>query len=416
MRPHAIERQAQEAIDVVRTVQSAVASGQAADQALNALFRSRRQYGSRDRRLFAGLVFAWFRWKGWVEHLPDLPQALAAAAWLDDIGNADLLHRWWSALAPIARPSSIPEQGRILSELSAGRIHPALQSLVPAWFEDEWDAAESRASLADFVESIQRRPPLWLRSRAGSLDTVLAALHRADVPAEADARLPGLIRVDDAPSRDVLAPLLHRHAEIQDIASQCVGLLCAPKPGEHCWDLCAGAGGKSLHLLDQLKESGHVLCTDVRAEALDELTHRAGKAGFRNWTARLIPTEPSDWKIESTFDAILLDAPCTGTGTWGRAPDARWRSSQEECRAQAARQLHLLRQALRHLKPGGRLLYSVCSLTRSETQGVLAALAHEAAFHVNPRHHPLTHTTSDSCRILPIDGPGIGMWCVEIEQ
>ncbi len=415
MQTHALARQAEEALAVVQAVRAAVAEGRAADHALNALVRARRHYGSRDRRLFAALVFAYFRWKGWVEALPAPPRALAAAAWLDGIGRPDLLERWWPDLAGAPRPDPLPERGRALGRLSGGEIRTDIESLVPAWFAREWEDGRPAASLAGFVESLQRRPPLWLRCRAGARDEVLGSLREAGAAAAPDDRLPGLLRVDTAPSRAILAPLLHTRAEIQDIASQCVGHLCAPKPGEHWWDLCAGAGGKTLHLLDQLGGSGSVFCTDTRTEALDELTRRATAAGFTNWTARRLPPDPGRWTVGSRFDAILLDAPCAGTGTWGRAPDARWRTTREDCLAWAARQAALLRHALPRLKPGGRIVYAVCSLTRAETSDVFQTVARDTPIGAVPLRHPLTGAAADPCLILPAHGPGIGMWCRALE-
>lgn len=406
MRPQAVQRQADEALSIARMIQRAVADGRAADQTLAAHWRTNRHFGSRDRRFFSAVVFAYFRWKGWVDRISDFPTALAAVCWLDGEINYPALALWTELPAPLAPESSLTEKARALAAWQNWEQAPGIHELFPAWTFDELLSDGS----PDFVERIatafQRRPPLWLRCRAGQMETVKEYLATAGFICHADSRIENALRVEGTPGSDVLRPLTHRLAEVQDIASQAVGLACAPKPGELWWDVCAGAGGKTLQLLDTLDQNGHVLCTDIRAVALDELAHRAQIAGFSSFITRHVAEDPTEWAIEEQFDGILLDAPCSGIGTWSRAPDARWRTTPDQISEYQLRQLALLRYAAHQLKPGGRLIYAVCSLAKSETIGVLEAF--------QAKHPTFRPTLTRS--ITPDFGPGIGMWSACLEN
>ncbi|MPN34050.1 Ribosomal RNA small subunit methyltransferase B [bioreactor metagenome] len=149
-----------------------------------------------------------------------------------------------------------------------------------------------------------------------------------------------------------------------------VGLICAPKPGETWWDACAGEGGKALHLSDLMENKGLIWVSDRAEWRLRKLKQRAARAKMFNyrmaaWDGGLkLPTK-------TKFDGVLVDGPCSGVGTWHRNPHARWTTGLEDVRELAQVQLNLLNHAASAVKPGGKLVYSVCTLTRSETISVV---------------------------------------------
>ena len=198
---------------------------------------------------------------------------------------------------------------------------------------------------------------------------------------------------------------------VQDIASQCVGLICAPQKGGDWWDCCAGAGGKALHLMDLMQQDGKVLATDIRVPALKELKKRARKYGIRG-----IRTQPHnvarDEPFKKTFDGILVDAPCSGWGTWPRNPDARWRTSKRDVIQCAGRQVKILNNAAWCVKPGGTLVYAACTITRPETEEVVMNfLDQNPGFKLDPFTNPLTgEPTEGSLQIWPWEGSGDGMF------
>src|SRR4029079_13598593 len=165
--------------------------------------------------------------------------------------------------------------------------------------------------------------------------------------------------------------------EIQDLASQLVGHACAPKPGETWWDVCAGEGGKTLHLADLMANKGVVWASDRHTRRLDTLKRRAARAQIFNY--RVAPWDgAAKLPTKTKFDGILVDAPCSGVGTWQRNPHARWNATPNDVHELAATQRALLEHVVAGLKPHGRLIYSVCTLTRSETTAVADRFA--AAF------------------------------------
>jgi 16S rRNA (cytosine967-C5)-methyltransferase len=154
--------------------------------------------------------------------------------------------------------------------------------------------------------------------------------------------------------------------EIQDIASQMVGHLCHPGSGERWWDACAGEGGKTMHLSDLMENKGLIWASDRAAWRLQRLKRRAARARVFNYRASLWNGGPK-LPTKARFDGVLVDAPCSGIGTWQRNPHARWTVTPENVKDLAEVQKRLLAQVAPSVKSGGKLIYSVCTLTRAET-------------------------------------------------
>jgi len=328
-----------------------------ADAALRAELAANRRLRPDERRAVTRAVFAYFRWLQWLDRRESRQnQVTAAVAWQTRFDQD---------------PASIK------SEALAERA-------VPLWLREEF------APSADYLRQLQREPALWLRTRTGQTATVARALGDC---AAAAPKVPGFeFRVsslepgtrNSEPGTSSLATALRYTGsrdlfrtdafqsglfEIQDLASQLVGHACAPQPGQTWWDACAGEGGKTLHLADLMQNKGLVWATDRSARRLTLLQRRAARAQVFNYrsaawdgSARL-PTK-------TKFDGILVDAPCSGVGTWQRNPHARWTTTPADVRELAAIQRTLLEHVAPALKPGGRLLYAVCTLTRSETTAV----------------------------------------------
>lgn len=221
-----------------------------------------------------------------------------------------------------------------------------------------------------WLRSLQQQPRLWLRVRRGFKEKLMETLGDC-VPASDDypAALEYLGR------KDLFRESCFQEGwfEIQDISSQAIGHVCNPQAGETWWDACAGEGGKTLHLADLMANKGLIWASDPAAWRLERLKRRTARAQVFNYRRELwdggakLPTK-------TKFDGILVDAPCSGVGTWQRNPHARWTSSPEEVARLAELQINILRHAMKGLKPNGRLVYSVCTLTTPETEGVVAAV------------------------------------------
>lgn len=381
-------------------IHNMMSRGVPADVALRRWFSEHREFGSRDRRLISQSIFAEFRWLGWVNRIEDTKRRLAIALALD--GEEQAARLFDPGLPKLPPNAPLLDKAQWLEHAMPG-ICARVEDLVPDWTFDEIPDDGHPDFVARFVEILQKRPPLWLRARTGQTDSALHSLRNRRVVAEPDPRLPGAIRVEPPVSSAILSSLQHTHVEIQDYSSQKVGHFCAPNPGEQWWDACAGAGGKALHLLDLTEDRAEVICTDIRPPALNEFKRRARAAGFTRWKA--VVADPTKNQIDRSlrFDGILIDAPCSGTGTWNRNPDARHRANRSELSRFASRQVELIKSVLPSLKENGRIIYAVCSLTRTETVDVIQRCCAESPLEVRR-----------ALRIDPMEGPGIGMWAAEL--
>jgi 16S rRNA (cytosine967-C5)-methyltransferase len=319
-----------------------------ADAALRDFMHRHPRFPQPGREKLTRAVFAYFRWLRWLPERGRLPEQLETANTMQERFQRD--------------PRSVKDQ--------------ALVALaVPEWIWPELDFGSDAAAEARkvaWLRSLQSKPPLWLRARPGQAAGLARALGHcasAEHPLAVDA-----VRYSGAADLYVSAPFNAGAFEIQDLASQIVGALCAPQPGETWWDACAGEGGKSLHLADQMANKGTLWCSDRSKRRLENLKRRFTRAKLYNY--RLAPWEtPDHLPTRTKFDGILVDAPCSGVGTWARNPDARWTTTAQDVEELAAVQLGLLNKVAGSLKPGGRLIYAVCTLTRRETTDIAAAFS-----------------------------------------
>ncbi|MEY4066338.1 MAG: hypothetical protein RIR26_2546 [Pseudomonadota bacterium] len=165
--------------------------------------------------------------------------------------------------------------------------------------------------------------------------------------------------------------------EVQDRASQQIAESVAARPGEKVWDTCAGGGGKSVALASSLQGKGALYASDIRVHKLEEAKRRCQRAGFHNirtlsWDGREPPAFGKEVHIQNGFDAVLVDAPCSSSGTWRRNPDARLRVSDTKSFSELNNlQHHLLSEAARWVRPGGRLVYGTCSWCCEENENIV---------------------------------------------
>lgn len=308
-----------------------------ADLLLRQTLARRKQLSRGDGAWISRAVFSCFRWQGWLD------------------ANASPEDR-------IARALSLADDFVV----SPGQMSDdeLLAKAIPAWTREVMPVS------AAWVRSLQAEPQLWLRTRHGLRAEVVGSLEHCDastLPAFTDT-----LRYDG--QEDLFRHTLFQSGsfEIQDIASQAVGILCAPQPGETWWDACAGEGGKTLHLSSLMEGKGLVWASDRAEWRLARLKQRAGRAGCFNYRSVVWNGGPRP-PTKTPFDGVLLDAPCSGLGTWGRNPHARWTTSADDVRELAVIQRDLLTHAAPSVKPGGRLIYAVCTLSQAETTGISEA-------------------------------------------
>jgi 16S rRNA (cytosine967-C5)-methyltransferase len=336
-----------------------VAAGTPADQALReSLTQSRHYTAPAERRDISRAVFAYFRWWRWLEPKQSPQKQLAAA--LDFQARFD------------KNPASFKP------EALAARA-------VPDWLKVEMEVVP-----IEMLRQWQREPTLWIRTKLGSGESVAKRLGGCTAP---DSKLstlsPQLSAFRYTGPKDLYRTPEFQGGEfeIQDLASQLVGLAAAPKPGETWWDACAGEGGKTMHLSDLMQNKGVIWASDRSERRLAKLKERAARAKAFNFRAA---SWLGDEKLptKARFDGVLLDAPCSGVGTWQRNPHSRWTTTPKDVHELAAVQTRLINHVAGSLKSGGRLVYAVCTLTRAETTAVADAFT---AAH--PEFEPLSAQT-----------------------
>jgi 16S rRNA (cytosine967-C5)-methyltransferase len=248
----------------------------------------------------------------------------------------------------------------------------------PDWLAPAFARAFGDTAVAE-GRALAARAPVDLRANLlkGARDKALAALAHlgavATLLSPSGLRLP-LLADGRGPALAAEPSYVKGHVEVQDEGSQLVALLAGAKPGEQVLDLCAGGGGKTLALVAIMQNKGQIYATDSDGRRLMPLYARMERANVRNVQVRA-PRRGADSMadIEGRCDLVLVDAPCTGTGTWRRNPDAKWRMRPGALEQRIKEQDEVLEQAVRFVKPGGRILYATCSLLREENEDRVAA-------------------------------------------
>lgn len=411
------ERQAEVLIQLLEQAGTAVQAGQPLDSLLTRFYREHSEFGSRDRRLFSGTAFSYFRWKGWLDIVaPDLKVAAVFAHLLD----ATELHPAMARLATtcgitdsLLNPMgsmTLEEKARTLGH-NTGYSLDATQ-LVPGW-------AIPMLSLPDdrIINAFQKSPPTWLRVKPESRESILAALRDLKTEPTPHPVIRSAIAVTRGINLRSLPREIRDRIEIQDLASQITTLICHPQAGETWWDACSGSGGKTLHLAALGGESVPILATDIRASVLESLERRLQETGIRTVTAAKWDGL-QDKAPQGPFDGILLDAPCSGIGTWHRNPDARWRITAERVAELTAIQARLLGVCAAQLKPGGVLIYATCTMTPLENESIVSHfLETEPGFSLDPFINPMdAKTCSGKLQIMPWEGPCNGMFIARLKR
>ncbi len=348
MKPAARLQSAIELLDAI--IVAARDGGASADQLAKRFFAERRYAGSKDRRAVRELVWAAIRRFG---ERPDTARSAFVAIADGDPDLAALFDD--SDYGP---PAIGPSEQR------------ASGGLLPLWilphFADLVDEGE-RLALLD-------RAPLDLRVNTlkTSREAIIADFSNAEIlPQSRSAlRLPTGQAVKSHPA------VTDGLVEIQDLGSQLIVDACAAKPGMIVLDLCAGAGGKTLALAADMEGKGRLIASDTNRARLDQLRPRANRAGVQDIeTVLLNPGKERAMlaDLAQACDLVLIDAPCSGSGTWRRNPETRWRLNPVRLEHVIQAQANLLDIGAEMVAPGGHLVYAVCSLLDDEGRGQVSA-------------------------------------------
>lgn len=340
MTPAARVQAAIEVLDLV--IAAARANGPPADRIIADWFRTRRFAGSGDRRAVRELAYMAIRTCG---EVPASGRAAMLVLAARDGALAALFNGAGHGPQPIL-----------------GNETPASAGIAPGWLE----ALLGKSGIADEeLAALLSRASLDIR-----VNRLKAAPDTLELPVAGEATsAPDALRLPTATQVESWDAWLDGKIEVQDTGSQLACTAVAAQPGESVIDLCAGAGGKTLALGAAMDNRGMLLACDTDRTRLSRLPQRAARAGVT--IAETLLLDPGKeamalaaWRGRA--DAVLVDAPCSGTGTWRRNPEARWRLNAEQLARLTALQSRLIDVAAALVKPGGRLIYVTCSLLDTE--------------------------------------------------
>lgn len=339
-------------------------------------------------------------------------------------------------LAPHAAVSATVEAARVLGKTThAGLINAVLrrsqreglsasddigiQENHPDWLLTRLRADWPEA-WADIVAANNRVAPLWLRipgeaQQRGVFSTQLQAQGIAYRISEIASQA---IRIDAAIAPTQLPGWLGGGLAVQDLSAQLPAIALAVKAGETVWDMCAAPGGKSAQLLEALPAL--LLLTDNEADRIPKIKELFARLGFAEDAADLQTLDATQTLPESLpqqFDAILLDAPCSATGIIRRQPDVKWHRREKDIGALNTLQWRLLKNAWRHLRPGGRLLYSTCSVLKAENESLIGRfLQHHADAKALPLDARFGRISGAGRQRLPGEDDGDGFYYALLQK
>jgi len=377
MTPAARVQAAIELLDQVVT--AARDGGAAADTLVARYFQTRRYAGSKDRRAVRSLVYRAIRRAG---ERPESGRAAMLGLAAEDAEISACFDGSPHGPAPIGPDEAVAPAG-----------------IAPAWLRTRLEGVLDDAGQAALLD----RAPLDLR--VNRLKAERAAIASRIPGATPAPYAPDGLRVPEGTRIEGLDVWREGLIEIQDEGSQIAALATGARPSMTVVDLCAGAGGKTLALAAMMAGEGRLVACDTDRARLGRLPPRAERAGARGIESRLLDPgreAAALADLEDAADIVLIDAPCSGTGTWRRNPEARWRLTPDRLDRLVATQARLLEIGARLVRPGGHLTYVVCSLLREE--GMAQA---EAFLARHPGLRPALDTlpagTSEGCgwRLTP---------------
>lgn len=351
-----------------------------ADRVMAGYFKNRRFIGSKDKKFIADTVYGLIRRRGELAWYLEQQKARPSTrnlllSWLR-IGRGMNLREITPLFGghPHAAAALTSAEELLLKNLRAADVEKLPRHIrlnVPAWLEDEL-AQSLGDELEGALSEMKGEAPTDIR--VNTLKTSREALLKRlktemkEAVAQPTAYSPVGLRFDNRQALFTLPSFKDGLFEVQDEGSQLLALLAGAKPKEFVIDLCAGAGGKTLAMAALMQNKGRVLACDVVERKLEELKKRLKRAGVDTVMTRAIRDTRDPYLKRHRFkaDRVLLDVPCSGSGTWRRNPDAKWRLTHERLRELNQTQAEILRGGAQLVREGGRVVYATCSILHRE--------------------------------------------------
>mgnify|MGYP001548574681 CR=1 FL=1 len=378
-----------------------------ADGVVSDFFREHRELGMRERHALAETTYSVLRRRLLYRHLAqsgkgEIERRLAILGWQGNDGFlraalSETERHWLEQVGAVDR-AALPER---------------LRHNLPEWLVELLQPALG-AEFWPLVASLDTSAPLDLRVNTfkAKREAVQAEFAAAGIEALPTPWSPTGLRIDGKPALHKLEVFLHGDVEVQDEGSQLLALLTGARRGEMVVDFCAGAGGKTLALGAEMRNTGRLYAFDTSGHRLAALKPRLARSGLSNVHPVQIAHERDDRikRLAGKIDRVLVDAPCSGLGTLRRNPDLKWRQSPESIAEMRVKQAAILAGAARLVKPGGRLVYATCSLLALEDEDVAAEFsAAHADFEPLPAAEALARAHVTNADAL-VSGNHLRLW------
>ncbi len=402
---------------------------QPADLKMRVFFKRNEQLGKRDRAVVSQAVFDVFRhrrlYAHWCASLGGLPERGLAFCSLFRQGLMP------EGLEAYIKPWELSERDQAwFKTLFAGAnllddMRPAVRLSLPDWMFEKLVADFGEDTALKMGEALMHPAPLDLRVNTlkGETQSVLAQLVAAGFEGQPVSWMPNAIRVQGKPALEKTDLFLNGMLEAQDAGSQWLAAMVDAKRGQTIVDFCAGAGGKTLAMAAAMRNTGQIYAVDVNPARLTRMRPRLARAGVTNVQPMGIDSEmdPKLRRLNKKCDRVLVDAPCSGSGTLRRNPDIKWRSSPEQVHQLTQQQFSILSSASHLVRPGGRLIYATCSVFVAENEQVIERFLAEPT---NGRFrlleqglkHPITGNLAGQMRLMPHEVDADGFFVCVLER
>ncbi len=326
---------------------------------LKSCFIKNKNYGSRDRKIYTAWCFSYFR----------LGNALSShdfntrimVAWYLVHGTGDPVFETLNeGLFPGEENKSLPERVAHVIEKFPDFV---LEDIFP--FDEKLSGNLLKSG---YALTMLTQPSVWIRAVSANIDEVKADLELNNISFRTDVELPFALELNSGSKLDELATRKKSFFEIQDRSSQVAGAVIPAKAGEHWWDCCCGAGGKTLEILDMVPGL-KITATDSRPSILKNFRERTVKYQSQLSTTVLdLEQQVAPGFFGNRFDGILADVPCSGSGTWSRSPENLQIFKSESVQSYVKRQKAIVSSSIQFLKSKGHFVYITCSIFKAENE------------------------------------------------
>lgn len=259
---------------------------------------------------------------------------------------------------------------------------PAMRFSLPDWMYEMWAGDWGDESAETIAEALLEPRPTWVRCNesAASVSRILESLREEGARAELTDGFDSMIALSGYDYLEGLTAFSEGWIQVQDISSSLVGQLAAPQKDDYIIDVCAAPGGKSLHLADLLGRTGLVEARDLTEQKVSLIEDNIARCGLTNIRAKVWDATVFDPSSEAKADIVIADLPCSGMGIIGRKPDIKYHLTKESIQALEELQRQILSVVWRYVKPGGKLIYSTCTINKGENEANAAWIRENLPF------------------------------------